>query len=492
MKLTSALLGVPTLAIVAALACQNTSVQAQPNQETESKTAPTPTPAVFSPAEDRDNRSVFDRLPDVSEQAVKSVVNISSTKTVVAQEFGPGSPFQDPFFRRFFQGPNGPAQRNERSLGSGVIVTRDGTILTNNHVVQDADQIQVVLSDEREYQATVIGADPASDLAVVKLTDPPDDLTPLQFGDSSELRLGEAVIAIGNPFGVGQTVTLGIVSAKGRTNVGIVDYADFIQTDAAINPGNSGGALVNMKGELVGINTAILSRSGGYQGIGFAIPSNMASTLMDDLLDDGQVSRGFLGVFIQDLNPSLAEKFGVEGTRGVLVSDVMPDGPAAEAGIRPGDIILKVDGVEVDTAARLRLVIASKGGDKKVKLELLRDGRSKTMNVRLTEKGDEGAPRSPAAEEDKDAVGLRLAPLTDTTRQRLGLEGLSDGAVVAGVQPNSPAARAGLRVGDVIVEVNRQDVGTPEEAARRLGEADGDILLRVVRRGATIFVVIDR
>jgi serine protease Do len=501
MKLTLSL--VATVGLVTALACQDSPVEARPQPPAVADAPQGPTsaaspddappaaaPAVYAPSAQRAGASVFDRLPDISERAVKSVVNISSTKTQRAD--GPGSPFSDPFFRRFFQGPPMPRERSERSLGSGVIVDASGTILTNNHVIQDADEITVVLSDEREYKATVVGTDPASDLGVVQLTDPPKDLVPLTFGDSSKLRLGEAVIAIGNPFGVGQTVTLGIVSAKGRTNVGIVDYADFIQTDAAINPGNSGGALVNMNGELVGINTAILSRSGGYQGIGFAIPSNMASTLMADLLDDGEVSRGFLGVFIQDLNPALAEKFGMKSSKGVLISDVMPDGPAAQAGIRTGDVILEVDGTPVDSAARLRLVIASKGGDGRVEIELLRDGRRRTLKVQLGEK-DAPRARGQRAEPDEEALGLRLAPLDDAARQRFGLDDTAtQGALVVAIQPGSPAARAGLRPGDVIVEVNRASVDDPAAAVERLDEAEGDILLRVVRRGASIFLVIDR
>ncbi|MEM1024210.1 MAG: Do family serine endopeptidase [Myxococcota bacterium] len=432
--------------------------------------------------------SVFDRLPDVSERAVLSVVNIRSTKAAPQSE---GPEGVDPFFRRFFRGMPAP-ERNQRSLGSGVIVDAKGVILTNNHVVEDADDIAVTLSDEREYAAEIVGTDPASDLAVIKLIEPPSDLEALPFGDSSSLRLGEAVLAIGNPFGVGQTVTLGIVSAKGRTNVRIVDYADFIQTDAAINPGNSGGALVNMKGELVGINTAILSRSGGYQGIGFAIPSNMVSTLMDDLLDDGRVSRGFLGVFIQDLSPALAEAMGVEpNTKGVVVSDVMEGGPADDAGIRAGDVILTVDGKVVDSAARLRLVIASKGSDKGVKIALLRDGRSKTVRAQLKEKD---AP-APVAQKDESPskLGIRLEDLDARARQQLRVDPdeLASGAVVVGLAPGGPAAEAGLRVGDVIVEVNRRPVDSAAEAIQAL-QSEGDTLLRVYRRGGYIFVVIDR
>ena len=470
------------------LACQAIG-QAEPEPEVASPKAPEPAAAAPANYDQTAGASVFDRLPDVSERAVRSVVNIRSTKSSSRDE---GPEGLDPFFRRFFRGMPEMPERNQRSLGSGVIVDSKGVILTNNHVVEDADDIAVTLSDEREYAAEIVGTDPASDLAVIKLVEPPADLEALPFGDSASLRLGEAVLAIGNPFGVGQTVTLGIVSAKGRTNVRIVDYADFIQTDAAINPGNSGGALVNMRGELVGINTAILSRSGGYQGIGFAIPSNMASTLMQDLLDDGKVSRGFLGVFIQDLSPQLAEAMGVDpSTKGVVVSDVMEGGPANEAGIAAGDVILSVDGTPVDSAARLRLVIAGKGGDSGVKISLLRDGKKKTVRAKLEEK-DAPAIAEPE-EEEPSKLGLRLEDLNARVRQQLRLEPdeVPSGAVVAGLAPGGPAAEAGLRVGDVIVEVNRSPVDSAAEAVEAL-KGEGDALLRVYRRGGYIFVVIDR
>jgi serine protease Do len=428
--------------------------------------------------------SVLDRLPEVAEVAVKSVVNISSTRVL------PQNPMmQDPFFRYFF-GQRRMPERRQQSLGSGVIVREDGVILTNNHVVQEADAIKVNLSDEREYEAEVVGTDPESDLAVIKLVDPPKDLVPLALGDSSALRLGETVLAIGNPFGVGQTVTMGIVSATGRANVGIVDYEDFIQTDAAINPGNSGGALVNLQGELVGINTAILSRTGGYQGIGFAIPSNMVNALMMDLLDDGRVSRGFLGVMIQDITPELAEAFGLKDTNGVLVAEVMDDGPAAKAGIRNDDVILSVGGTPVDSAARLRLVVASKGADEDVAVVLMRDGKKKTVRVHLTEKESRAGASSEAP--GTGNLGLSLAPLDSATRQQFEIDRrLQRGAVIAQVAPGSPAAEAGLRPGDVITEVNRRPVAGPEDAAKALG-TKGNVLLRIIRGAGAVYVVIDR
>lgn len=452
-------------------------------------------PAQASPAlYQQPDRPLFDRLPDVAEKAVKSVVNISSTKMV--RENGPhsGPFFEDPFFRRFF-GPRGrgmPEERRAQSLGSGVIVDAEqGIVLTNNHVVQDASDIKVALSDAREYEAELVGTDPSSDLAVIRLKEAPDDLEALPFGDSSALRLGEPVLAIGNPFGVGQTVTMGIVSATGRANVGIVDYEDFIQTDAAINPGNSGGALVNLEGQLVGINTAILSRSGGYQGIGFAIPSNMAGLLMKDLLDDGQVSRGFLGVLIQDLTPQLAQMFNVDRTSGVVVSDVVEGGPAQEAGIRTGDIVLSVDDTEVDSAARLRLVIAEKGGGEEVRINALRDGKEKSFRVTLGEKDQDGKTRSKP--ESRTGFGMELAPLDGEARRAFGIDDAVDGgAVVVGVRPGGLAAKSGLRRGDVIVEVNRRSVSNPADVKRRLEATEGDVLVRVVRRGNSLFLVLNR
>lgn len=459
-----------------------------PSEAASGSSPPAARPAVYQSGTPS-QASLFTRLPDVAEESVKSVVNISSTK-VVRQ--GP-SPFsEDPFFRRFFGLRGMPQERRAQSLGSGVIVdAKKGVLLTNNHVVADAEDIKVALSDDREYDAELVGTDPASDLAVIRLKEPPNDLVALPFGDSGALRLGEPVLAIGNPFGVGQTVTLGIVSATGRANVGIVDYEDFIQTDAAINPGNSGGALVNMQGQLVGINTAILSRSGGYQGIGFAIPSDMARTLMADLLDDGQVSRGFLGVFIQDLTTDLAKVFGVEQTSGVVVSDVMEDGPADKAGIRAGDIILEVDGTPVDSAARLRLLIAAKGGDQRVEILALRDGKKKKLRVQLGEKEkNAGAGSGPEAEAQ---VGLRLAPLTPDVRERFRIEdSVQSGVVVVQIQPASPAARAGLQMGDVIVEVDRKPVKSLEAVQRRLTKGDDDVLIRVVRRGSSLFLVLNR
>lgn len=335
-----------------------------------------PSHAIAAPSALADNA-----ISDVAERAVQSVVNISTSRTV---QSGPAS--FDPFFsdpRSPFGGE--PSERKASSLGSGVIVSSSGRILTNNHVVQGADDIKVTLSNGTELAAKLVGTDPRSDVAVLQLQGTLPPLKPLSFGDSSSLRLGEVVLAIGDPFGVGQAVTMGIVSAKGRASVGIVDYEDFIQTDAAINPGNSGGALVNLRGELIGINTAILSRSGGYQGIGFAIPSNMARQISDMLVKDGRVKRGYLGVNIATVNQEVAKQVGLKIDHGVLVTGVAPDGPAGKAGLRDGDVIVSMDGDEVKDAGKLRNTIAMSATGRSVDLQVVRGTSKQKVTVKLSE-----------------------------------------------------------------------------------------------------------
>ena len=310
-------------------------------------------------------------VSDVAERVVESVVNISSSHAVA---MGPAA--MDPWFTDprspFYAGPGEPSDRQQTSMGSGVIVTAQGRILTNAHVVAGAETIRVTLHDGTELEARVVGTDPRSDLAVLQLQGDVPTLKALPIGDSKALRLGEVVLAVGNPFGVGQAVTMGIVSAQGRAAVGIVDYEDFIQTDAAINPGNSGGALVNMRGELIGINTAILSRSGGYQGIGFAIPTAMAKPIADMLVRDGKVVRGYLGVGIASIDKKLAEQHKLSTLHGVLLSEVEPQSPAARAGLKVGDVVVALDGAPVKDAARLRNTIAMAGADKPITLAVLR------------------------------------------------------------------------------------------------------------------------
>jgi serine protease Do len=430
-------------------------------------------------------------LSDVAEAAVKGVVNVSSTKIVRSE--GPSPYHGNPFFEYFFRQrpPDEPApERRARSLGSGVIVSDKGIILTNNHVVSQSQDIRVTLSDGRELAAEIVGTDPKSDLAVLRLKSPPKDLRPLVLGDSSTLRLGEIVLAIGDPFGVGQTVTMGIVSAVGRANMGIVDYEDFIQTDAAINPGNSGGALVNLKGQLVGINTAILSRSGGYQGIGFSIPTKMAQPIMESLVRFGRVVRGWLGVVIQPLGREMADAMKIPEAHGVLVSDVQAGSPAAKADVRRGDVILKIDGEQMDSVSRLRNRVATMGVKKKVTLSLLRAGRPLEVPVTLEELPGEGTAKLDASQ--GALGGLTIEGLTLDAARRLGLPRGVAGVVVTRVDAGSAAEAAGLQVDDVILEVNRQPVGAPGEFARGYQAASGRLLLLVYRRGSSMYMLLEK
>jgi Do/DeqQ family serine protease len=324
-------------------------------------------------------------IPDVAERVVDSVVNISTSHVI---EAGPAS--FDPFFSDpFSPGFGDPGDRKAMSKGSGVIITASGRILTNAHVVKDADDIRVTLQDGNDYEAKVVGVDPRADLAVIQLKGNVPTLKPLTFGDSSSLRLGDVVLAIGDPFGVGKSVTMGIVSAKGRGGMGIEEYEDFIQTDAAINPGNSGGALVNLKGELIGINTAIASKSGGYAGIGFAIPTNMARPIMEQLIKDGKVSRGYLGVNIATLTPLLVKERNLRTQHGVLVAAIEPDGPASKAGLAENDVVVALNGTEVKTSDVMKNTIAMIKPGSTVELQVVhQDGSKGAVKARLGELPD--------------------------------------------------------------------------------------------------------
>ncbi len=437
-------------------------------------------------------------LAGVAERALPSVVNISSTKVVRHPGARYLMPFgANPFFREFFGEQlhrfRMPKEHREKSLGSGVIVSADGVVLTNYHVVAHASKITVTTHDKREYGAKIVGKDPKSDLAVIRLQGKVSGLRPLPFGDSGKLRLGDFVLAIGNPFGVGQTVTMGIVSAKGRANVGIVDYEDFIQTDAAINPGNSGGALVDMNGRLVGINTAILSRSGGYQGIGFAIPSNMARPIMRSLLKTGKVVRGFLGVSIQDLTPALARGMGLGNVRGVLVSDVQPKSPADRAGLRRGDVIQRVNGERVRSSARLRNIIAAQGAGAKVSIALLRGGKRITLSAQLGTLKQAARLSARIRPREGALGGMEVGALSEEARRAYRIpRRIRDGVVVKKVTPFTPAAMSGLRRGDVIMQVNRRDVRSVKEFLDLYKKARHNVVLLVSRRGSTFYLVISR
>jgi serine protease Do len=434
-------------------------------------------------------------IADIAERATPSVVNVASRRTVKNR----GE--QDEMFRFFF-GPRGgggaePEEREQRGLGSGVIYSKDGLVLTNNHVIEGADQITVQTSDGTDYPAEVVGTDEKSDVAVLRLKGQVKGLVPLEVGDSTALRVGDVVLAIGNPFGFSQTVTMGIVSAKGRSETGIVDYADFIQTDAAINPGNSGGALVNMQGQLVGINTAIISRSGGYQGIGFAIPSNMASQIAQSLVEHGRVVRGWLGIGIQDVDPDLAAAMSLPTADGVLVSDVEPGGPADKGGLLRGDVILTVDGKKTNSSTQLRNLIAEAGANKKVELAILRGGKPQTLSLLLGElKTDkpEVAKEVHGAARPETQQGLTVDAITPRIREQLELPAsVKQGVVVTGVAPGSAAAETGLAPGDVIVELNKQPVASVQDFRAAYKKPGGkNLLLLVYREGRTRYVVLSR
>ncbi|WP_447972242.1 DegQ family serine endoprotease [Nitrospira sp. Kam-Ns4a] len=435
----------------------------------------------------------------VAKVARESVVNIASVRKVSQRESPFPSPFfEDPFFRRFFGEEferrfQIPRERREHGLGSGVIVSTDGYILTNNHVIEHADELEVLLGDKRKFKAKVVGTDPKTDVAVIKID--ATGLPTLPWGDSSKLQVGELVLAVGNPFGLNQTVTMGIISAVGRANMGIVDYEDFIQTDAAINPGNSGGALVNLRGELVGINTAIFTRNGGFMGIGFAIPSNMARSVMESLIKHGKVVRGWLGVSIQEVSQDLAQQFGAPGTNGALVADVMEDSPAAKAGLERGDIITRFNGTAVKDPAHLRALVAETAPGTAVTLTVLRDKKSREITVTIAELPKELASASRGGKEGRGEhalAGVTVENYTPDRRERGRARDIA-GVVVTEVQPDSPAERAGLRPGDVIREINRKPVRNVQDFERLTAQltADKPVLLLLSRGNATIFLSIN-
>ena len=403
----------------------------------------------------------------VAKNASPAVVYIRVEKTVSQGPFlRYRSPFDDEFFRRFFgepgpgfpQSPQDQQKRQVQSQGSGFIISPDGYVLTNNHVVGDSDRVIVKLLDGREFTADIVGTDPPTDVAVIKIK--AENLPVLSLGDSDMIEVGEWVLALGNPFGLSHTLTAGIVSAKGRSSVGITDYEDYIQTDAAINPGNSGGPLIDLQGKVVGINTAIYSRSGGYMGIGFAIPVNMARNIYTQLIEHGNVTRGYLGVTIQDLTAELAKSFGLKDTKGVLVSQVMPDTPAEKAGMKQGDVIASINGKPVETAAALRNEVAMKAPGTAVKVGVIRDGKEKTLSVKV-EKMSEDLLTSSRSESIRD-LGMSVSALTKELAEQYGLEN-EKGVVVTGVEQGSLAARAGIRQGMLIKEVNRRPVTSVKE-----------------------------
>jgi len=397
---------------------------------------------------------------------------------------------EDEFFDRFFNFPWPPEQFEQQGLGSGVIVSEDGYIVTNYHVVAGADEVKVHLSDKRALTAKIVGTDRPTDLAVLKVE--ARDLHPARLGDSSKMQVGDWVLAIGSPFGLEQTVTAGIVSAVGRANVGITDYEDFLQTDAAINPGNSGGPLVNLRGEVIGINTAIASRSGGYQGVGFAIPSNIVKFVFDSIVNRGGVNRGYLGAMIQDLTPELAESFGYKSTEGVLIGDVVPDGPAAKAGLRSGDIVTSFQGKKVTNAAELRLAVAGTAPGTRVKLEVVRNGERQTVEVTVGKLDERQLASGRGDSDSTDELGITVEDVTAELANRFGLSANESGVVVTHVEPGSLAARVGIRAGDLIVAVGNKTVRDLKDYRDAMKNVDlkRGVRLQVMREGTRRFVFI--
>jgi len=452
--------------------------------------------ATASELADKESIQILEKMSDafasIAEEVTPAVVTITSEKVIKPSSDIQGGPnpfrdfFGDDLWKRFFEFHYPEGGFTQQALGSGVIVRKDGIILTNNHLVGGAEDIAVTLADGRKLDAEIVGTDPRTDLAVVRVK--AKDLPTVKLANSDNIRVGEWVVAIGSPFRLRQTVTAGIVSAKGRSNVGLAEYEDFIQTDAAINPGNSGGALVNLRGELIGINTAIATRTGTFSGIGFAIPINMAKRVMEDLIKNGRVIRGWLGILIQNVDESLAEAMKLDTAEGALVSQVVKDGPAAKAGLKRGDVIVELDGRKVKDTLELRNKIAQTSPGTKVELTVLREGKEKRIEVKLGElPGEKKVQEMTRGIADK--LGLEVGPLTDRLAQRLGYED-DKGVLIMRVAPGSAAQKAGLRENDLIMEIDKKEVGSVEEFENAIGDLEpGETMLLLVKRAdATFFV----
>jgi serine protease Do len=440
----------------------------------------------------------------VASEASKAVVNIRVEQIIErsARSANPFEFFGEDLFEHFFrQGPGSPSPRNRQpqpqpktekdiryGQGSGFIISDDGFILTNNHVVGEADKVFVTLVDDREFEAEVIGADKETDVAVLKITTK-EPLPVLPLGDSDKIEVGQFAVAVGNPFGLSHTVTSGIISAKGRSNVGITGYDYLIQTDAAINPGNSGGPLVNLDGEAIGMNTAIYSRSGGYMGIGFAIPINLAKAIFTQLKETGTVTRGYIGVYIQDISPQMAKSFDMEGKDGILVAEVEKESPAQEGGLQQGDIILELDGDAVKETASFRNKVALMAPGTKIELSVQRDGKKINVTITLGEKPTSVEETTVSGETVSKSLGFTVQTLTDELAERLGFENES-GVLVTEVDESSNAYRSGLRPGMLVREINRQDVNSLKDFKAAAEEAtnSGDVLLLVKDTRGTRFI----
>ena len=487
------------MAVVALSALLIWGSQSLPSSHASSPSASAPIPIALTM-----NPATSNGFTDVAKAVTPAVVNITTVTVEKMSENrgvpdelrermeeyfgGPGGPFGPRGFRRPY-GPGEPRDHRGGGQGSGVIVSPDGYILTNNHVIDGARTVTITLPDKREFTGTIVGADPKTDLAVVKIEG--QNLPTVSWGDATKLQVGEYVLAEGNPFGLNSTVTLGIVSALGRGRMGITQYEDFIQTDAAINPGNSGGALVNAKGELVGINTAIFSQTGGYQGVGFAVPTSMSRPIYDSLVKNGKVVRGFLGVSIQDLTQNLATSFGLKDAKGALVSDVQDGSPAGQAGLNQGDIITIYQGSLVEDAVALQRQVTKTAVGTKVTIRVIRDGYEKNLTVTIGEQPETRKTAKVATGElDYAFAGVAVQDLDRDTAKELGVRGKAQGVVVTAVEPDSGAEKAGVMRGDVIREINRQLVKSVKDFEKvSSGLKKGEhVLILIDRRGNALFL----
>ena len=454
-------------------------------------------PGVTAPA-----RALGDAFAAVAAHVQPAVVSVYSEKMIKFHRPEFEFPFEDDFFKQFFgqrfqvpqQGIPKEYSVPQRGMGSGMILDAEGTILTNNHVVKDVDEIRVQLADKRQFEARIVATDPKTDVAIIRVKGRVGGLPHVELGDSSALKVGELVVAIGAPFGLMQTVTTGIISAKGRSDVGITDFEDFLQTDAPINPGNSGGPLVSMRGEVIGMNTAIASRVGQFGGVGFAIPVNLIKSLLPALVKGDKVSRGSLGVIIQEVTKDLAAQFRLpDKANGVLIAQVNPESAAEKAGLKPGDFILRFNGKDIRDTRDLRNQVAATSPGSTVRVDLIRDGKERTLEVTLKAvKPDAAAVQAKEGEStgQLSRFGLKIQTLTPELARKYDLAG-KKGVVVIGVGPGSPSSLAGIQEGDLVVEANRQSVSTAEDLDGALrGKGKDGVLLLIQRKDTRLFVVI--
>jgi serine protease Do len=490
----------PLLLLAGALAVVSTTLAFASRTTTKTKAGPVAVNVPLDETAVPRNCPPCESFAPIVNKVAPAVVKIETTMRLKASATPQWPGIDNPFWRHFFGDHFGQAfpphplgHEYEFGLGSGVIVTSNGYILTNNHVVDHASEVKVTLHDGREFTAKVIGRDPESDIAVVKID--AHNLPVAHMADSSKVEVGDVVLAIGDPFGVGQTVTMGIVSAKDRGNMGIEDYEDFIQTDAAINPGNSGGPLVDTEGRIIGINTAILSRSGGNQGIGFAIPSDLARHVMESLIKYGHVTRGYLGLMIQNVTPALAQEFKLKEPTGALVGEVEPKGPAAKAGFKDGDVVLKFNHRKVTDSESLRFRVAETRPGTRVPVEVWRNGSTRTLEVKIGTLGGTAQIAQNNTNENNETGTLNGVGVTDLnpqTRQQFHVPATVRGALITEVKPGSPSAEAGLKPGDVIEGINRHAVKNAEDAVRLTEHARSkQTLLRLWADGGSHYVVVD-